>query len=67
MPKLLHEDKWEIIWLASAIMTYKLTIESEHKAKELDGIQKTQLEDMKKLNKKIDLIMKHLGIEDEFK
>lgn len=67
MPRLLHEDQWEIIWLASTIMNYKLSIESEHKAKELDSIQKTQLEDMKKLNKKIDLIMKHLGIEDEFK
>lgn len=65
MPKILDEDKWEAIWLASSIMTYKLTIESEHKAQEIDKIRETQLEEMKKINEKLDLIMDYLGVFDK--
>lgn len=53
MSKILHEDKWEAIWLANAIMSYKLTIESEHKAKELDK----QAQQIAEINEKLDKIL----------
>lgn len=65
MPRILDEDKWETIWLASTIMTYKLSMESEHKAVELDKMREVQMKEMKEINKKLDLIIKYLETLDK--
>lgn len=58
------EEQWEAIWFINIIMSYKISIDNETKAVEVDKIRRTQLEDMKDIKQKLDLIMEHLNIKE---
>lgn len=62
------DEWWEHIWIVSSIMTYKIAVEQEASRTreiqthmEVDDIH----EHIKNVNKKLDIIMKRLEIEEE--
>lgn len=62
------DEWWEHIWIVSAIMQYKIVVEQEaSRARELEVDREIDdiHEHIQNVNRKLDLIMERLGIEEK--